>query len=92
MEGKTAALGIVEALGERSEIDLIVDDLTDETREVALREPFVEVGREEEVLVGVVSSEVRLRSAVHALRKARPAIVPPSEFTSRTIGRCATSS
>ena len=93
VEGEVATLGVVVSGREEREVDLRVDELGDEPGEVILGEPVVEARWEEEVLMGVVSTEVRLRSrGVHDRGNTTPAIVPPSEFASNARHRCATDS
>lgn len=93
MEGEVAPLGVVVAVGEEREVDLVVDELGEKSGEVIIGEPVVATRREEEVLVGVVATEVRLRRwGVLDRGKRTPAIVPPTEFTSGAGRRCATRS
>jgi len=57
MEGGSAPVLVVEGGEEGVEVEVIVDDLSDDPGEVIGGEPLVEIGRKEQSLIGIVSAE-----------------------------------
>lgn len=64
-EGEVPPGRVVVALQEWSKVDLVLDQIADEAGEVIVWEPVTQIQWKEEVLVGLLSSEVGLRSAGH---------------------------